>query len=44
MFTPANITENWVFSRFGFRVSPVNNENHWTNRSMIANTAAIDMT
>jgi hypothetical protein len=44
MFTPVNITPNWIFNHLGFIVSPVNRGNHCTNPPMIANTAPIDST
>lgn len=44
MFTPINITINWIFKNFSFIVIPVNKGNQWTKPAIIAKTAPIERT
>lgn len=44
MFTPTNITQNWVFVRVWLSEYPVNSGNQCVTPPMIANTAPIDRT
>lgn len=44
MFTPVNMTQNWVFVRVWFNVYPVNKGNQWVNPPIMANTAPIERT
>lgn len=44
MFTPVNITQNWVFVIVWFKVYPVNSGNQWVSPPIMANTAPIDRT
>lgn len=44
IFTPANITQNWVFVIVWLSVYPVNRGNQWVSPPMMANTAPIEST